>query len=121
MLMVMEVVHPVHWTVRAFVDPADLRRMIKLVLTNPMLIHGLKFLFSRGRRTQSREPWRQQRSHPRQRCFKPAERRVGSCSAPPKADRAYSSAPAKGGAGPYHPDGRGVQNIDETRLEIDGS
>ena len=49
MLMVMEVVHPVHWTVRAFVDPADLRRMIKLVLTNPMLImRGLKFLFSKG-------------------------------------------------------------------------
>jgi hypothetical protein len=49
MLMVMEVVHPVHWTVRAFVDPADLRRMIKLVLMNPMLImRGLKFLFSKG-------------------------------------------------------------------------
>jgi hypothetical protein len=49
MLMVMEVVHPVHWTVRAFVDPADLRRMVKLVLTNPMLImRGLKFLFSKG-------------------------------------------------------------------------
>ncbi len=37
-LMVMEVVHPVHWTVRGFVDPADLRRMAKLVLTNPALI-----------------------------------------------------------------------------------
>lgn len=49
MLMVMEVVHPVHWTVRAFVDPADLRRMVKLVLTNPGLImRGLKFLFSKG-------------------------------------------------------------------------
>ena len=49
MLMVMEVVHPVHWTVRAFVDPADLRRMVKLVLTNPALImRGLKFLFSKS-------------------------------------------------------------------------
>ena len=49
MLMVMEVVHPVHWTVRAFVDPADLRRMVKLVLMNPGLImRGLKFLFSKG-------------------------------------------------------------------------
>lgn len=49
MLMVMEVVHPVHWTVRAFVEPADLRRMLRLVLTNPMLImRGLKFLFSKG-------------------------------------------------------------------------
>jgi hypothetical protein len=49
MLMVMEVVHPVHWTVRAFVDPADLRRMVKLVLTNPaLIIRGLKFLFSKN-------------------------------------------------------------------------
>jgi hypothetical protein len=49
MLMVMEVVHPVHWTVRAFVDPADLRRMAKLVLTNPVLIlRGIKFFFSKS-------------------------------------------------------------------------
>ncbi|HVN25747.1 MAG TPA: hypothetical protein VMT71_17405 [Syntrophorhabdales bacterium] len=49
MLMVMEVVHPVHWTVRAFVDPADLRRMAKLVLTNPALIlRGIKFFFSKS-------------------------------------------------------------------------
>ncbi|HME46060.1 MAG TPA: hypothetical protein VKF36_23450 [Syntrophorhabdales bacterium] len=48
-LMVMEVVHPVHWTVRGFVDPADLRRMAKLVLTNPALIlRGLKFFFSKS-------------------------------------------------------------------------
>jgi hypothetical protein len=47
MLMVMQVVHPVNWTVRAFVDPSDLRHMIKAVLTNPMLIlKGIKFLFS---------------------------------------------------------------------------
>ena len=49
MLMVMEVVHPVHWTVRAFVDPADLRRMAKLVLMNPALIlRGIKFFFSKS-------------------------------------------------------------------------
>jgi len=48
MLMVMQVVHPVNWTVRAFVDPSDLRHMIKVVLTHPMLIlKGVKFLFSR--------------------------------------------------------------------------
>lgn len=48
-LMVMEVVHPVHWTVRGFVDPADLRRMAKLVLTNPALIlRGIKFFFSKS-------------------------------------------------------------------------
>ncbi len=48
MLMVMQVVHPVNWTVRAFVDPSDLRHMIKVVLTNPALIlKGIKFLFSK--------------------------------------------------------------------------
>ncbi len=48
MLMVMQVVHPVNWTVRAFVDPSDLRHMIKVVLTNPSLImKGIKFLFSK--------------------------------------------------------------------------
>jgi len=48
MLMVMQVVHPVNWTVRAFVDPSDLRHMIKVVLTHPMLVlRGLKFLFSK--------------------------------------------------------------------------
>jgi hypothetical protein len=48
MLMVMQVVHPVNWTVRAFVDPSDLRHMIRVVLTNPMLIlKGIKFLFSK--------------------------------------------------------------------------
>ncbi len=49
MLMVMEVVHPVHWTVRAFVDPADLRRMAKMVLTNPgLILKGIKFFFSKS-------------------------------------------------------------------------
>ncbi len=48
MLMVMQVVHPVNWTVRAFVDPSDLRQMVKHVLTNPGLIFkGIKFLFSK--------------------------------------------------------------------------
>jgi hypothetical protein len=49
MLMVMEILHPVHWTVRAFVDPDDLRHMIMTVLKNPMLImRGIKFLFSKS-------------------------------------------------------------------------
>lgn len=48
MLMVIQVVSPVNWTVRAFVDPSDLRHMVKVVLTNPMLIlKGIKFLFSK--------------------------------------------------------------------------
>ena len=48
MLMTMEVVNPVHWTVRAFVDPSDLRRMVVTVLTHPGLIaKGIMFLFSK--------------------------------------------------------------------------
>lgn len=48
MLLVMDVVHPVHWTVRAFVDPSDLRRMVRILLTNPGLIfRAIKFMFSK--------------------------------------------------------------------------
>jgi hypothetical protein len=49
MLMEMEILHPVHWTVRAFLDPPDLRELIKKVITNPGLIfNGIKFLFMKG-------------------------------------------------------------------------
>jgi hypothetical protein len=48
-LMEMEITNPVHWTVRAFLDPKDLRHMVMLILTNPVFImNGLKFLFSKG-------------------------------------------------------------------------
>lgn len=48
MLLVMEVVNPVHWMVRAFMDPSDLRKMVKIVLTNPiLLLKGIKFFFSK--------------------------------------------------------------------------
>jgi hypothetical protein len=48
MLLVMQVVDPVHWTVRAFIDPSDLRKMVKIVLTNPgLLLKGIKFFFSK--------------------------------------------------------------------------
>ena len=48
MLMTMEVVNPVHWTVRGFVDPSDLRRMVKEVLTHPgLILKGIVFLFSK--------------------------------------------------------------------------
>lgn len=47
--MEMEITNPVHWTVRAFLDPKDLRHMVMLILTNPAFImNGLKFLFSKG-------------------------------------------------------------------------
>jgi hypothetical protein len=48
-LMEMEITNPVHWTVRAFLDPPDLRHMVRLILTNPVFImNGLKFLFKKG-------------------------------------------------------------------------
>lgn len=48
MLLMMEIVNPVHWTVRAFIDPSDLRKMVKIVLTNPLLmLKGIKFFFSK--------------------------------------------------------------------------
>jgi len=48
MLMVMQVVHPVNWTVRAFVDPSDLRHMVKVVFTHPgLILKGVKFFFSK--------------------------------------------------------------------------
>jgi len=47
--MVMEIIDPVHWTVRAFIEPKDLRQMVWMVLKNPILIvRCIKFLFSKG-------------------------------------------------------------------------
>lgn len=49
LLVEMEITNPVHWTVRAFIDPPDLREMLKIIFTNPaLLLSCLKFLFSRG-------------------------------------------------------------------------
>lgn len=49
MLMEMEILHPVHWTVRAFLDPPDLRELIKKIITNPgLILNGIKFLFMKG-------------------------------------------------------------------------
>lgn len=51
MLMEMEIQHPVHWTVRAFLDPPDLRSLVKKIITNPgLMMTGLKFLFMKGPR-----------------------------------------------------------------------
>jgi hypothetical protein len=49
MLMAMEILHPVHWTVRAFLDPADLRHMVWLIIRNPaFILRAIKFLFTKG-------------------------------------------------------------------------
>jgi hypothetical protein len=45
LLMTMKVIAPVTWTVRAFVEPADLRHIIGFVLKNPRaLFDGVRFL-----------------------------------------------------------------------------
>ena len=49
LLVEVEITDPVHWTVRAFIDPPDLREMIKIILTSPGLMFScLKFLFMKG-------------------------------------------------------------------------
>lgn len=49
LLVEVEITNPVHWTVRAFVDPPDLREMIMIILSSPGLIFRcLKFLFMKG-------------------------------------------------------------------------
>ena len=50
LLMTMRVIAPVTWTVRAFVEPADLRHIIGFALKNPgVLFNGVRFLFFGGR------------------------------------------------------------------------
>ena len=50
LLMTMKVIAPVTWTVRAFVEPADLRHIIGFVLKNPrVLFNGLRFLTFGGK------------------------------------------------------------------------
>jgi len=44
LLLTMEVVEPVHWMVRAFLEPSDVRRVIKLLLRPRTLFCALRFL-----------------------------------------------------------------------------
>lgn len=48
LLLTMEVVEPVHWTVRAFLEPGDMRRVIKLLLRPRTLFTALLFLMKRS-------------------------------------------------------------------------
>lgn len=80
LLVEMEITNPVHWTVRAFIDPPDLREMLKVILTNPALILScLKFLFMKG---------------PNYDAPVPTGTTVAAAAAPPRV-----SAPAKGVSG----------------------
>ena len=49
MIMVMEIQEPVHWEVKAFMEPQDLRRLVLLVLRPSTIFYGLKLLFSKSR------------------------------------------------------------------------
>ena len=49
LLMTMQVIAPVTWTVRAFVEPKDLQQMFTFILKNPrVLFKALKFLLFGG-------------------------------------------------------------------------
>jgi hypothetical protein len=48
LLMVTDVIEPVNWTVRIFVEPADLKHIVWEVLTHPAtLLRALRFLFAK--------------------------------------------------------------------------
>ena len=48
LLMVADIIEPVNWTVRIFVEPHDLRQMLKQVLMHPSnLLRALGFLFAK--------------------------------------------------------------------------
>jgi len=50
LLMTIQTIAPVTWTVRAFVEPADLRHIIGFALRNPrFLFDGLRFLTFGGK------------------------------------------------------------------------
>jgi hypothetical protein len=65
LLMTMRVIAPVTWTVRAFVEPADLRHIIGFALKNPRVLFGaLRFLIAGGRspslEVKKREPGKEE-------------------------------------------------------------
>ncbi len=50
LLMTMTVIAPVTWTVRVFVEPADLRRIIVFALKNPgVLFNVIRFILFGGK------------------------------------------------------------------------
>ncbi len=49
MVMVMEILEPVNWKVKAFMEPQDVRRLIWLILRPSTILCGLKLLFSKSR------------------------------------------------------------------------
>jgi hypothetical protein len=56
LLMILKTVEPVHWTVRIFVEPPDLRRILWIVLKSPkVLFWSLRFLFSKRPKPQEKE------------------------------------------------------------------
>jgi hypothetical protein len=67
--MTMQVIAPVTWMVRAFVEPADLRHIIGFALQNPkVLFNGLRFLTLGGSSpslvVKKKEPEREEEEQP---------------------------------------------------------
>ena len=53
LLVTMETIDPVNWTVRIFIEPPDLRRLFWLVLLHPsLLFSGLGLLFGRAKKSE---------------------------------------------------------------------
>lgn len=51
LLMTIQTTDPVNWTVRGFVEPADLRLILKAALKPSVIWTGLKFLLFGGKST----------------------------------------------------------------------
>lgn len=49
LLMVVQTTDPVSWTIRAFVEPEDLREVVRVALKPSVLLTTLKFLLFGGR------------------------------------------------------------------------
>jgi len=48
LLVTLQIIHPVTWTVRAFVEPKDVKEVAKFLLKPKNLFKALKFLFFGG-------------------------------------------------------------------------
>ena len=56
LLMTLKTVEPVHWTVRIFVEPPDLRRILWIMLKSPkVLLWSLRFMFSKKPKPEEKE------------------------------------------------------------------
>ncbi len=53
LLMTIQTTDPVNWTVRGFVEPPDLIRILKAAMTWPVIWTAIKFLLSGGKKKEA--------------------------------------------------------------------